>query len=190
MTDQEKRILDAAMRLAADRGWRELTLHDIADAAGVTLVELHASFPGKGALLAGLGRVADEAMLAQEGDEAGETHRDRLFDVVMRRFDALLPYREAIRRIGSDLRGDPSAALLLMCRINRSMALTLEAAGISSSGLRGLARTQVLAAIYARTFRTWLGDDSPDLAPTMAELDGRLRSAERLAGRFERPVAS
>lgn len=189
MTDQEKRILDAAMGLAAERGWRDLTLADMARAAEVTLAELHAAFPGKGALLSGIGRVADEVMLAGDGGDAEETPRDRLFDVVMRRFDALLPYRDAIRRIRSELRGDPSSVLTVLCRMNRSMSLTLEAAGISSSGLRGLARTQVLAAIYGRTFRTWLDDDSPDMAPTMAELDGQLRRAEGLAQRFGRPAA-
>ena len=191
MTDHEKRILDAVMGLAAERGWRDLTLAGMARAAGVTLSEFHAAFPDKGALLAGLGRAADAAMLA--GDDAAEgtdeTPRDRLFDVVMRRFDALLPYRDAIRRIRSELRADPSAVLALLCRMNRSMSLTLEAAGIPSSGLRGLVRTQVLAAIYGRTFRTWLDDDSVDRAPTMAELDGQLRRAESLAGRFGRRAA-
>lgn len=191
MTDHEKRILDAVMGLAAERGWRDLTLAGMARAAGVTLSEFHAAFPDKGALLAGLGRAADAAMLA--GDDAAEgtdeTPRDRLFDVVMRRFDALLPYRDAIRRIRSELRADPSAVLALLCRMNRSMSLTLEAAGIPSSGLRGLVRTQVLAAIYGRTFRTWLDDDSVDMAPTMAELDGQLRRAESLAGRFGRRAA-
>jgi hypothetical protein len=36
-----------------------------------------------------------------------------------------------------------------------------------------------LAAIYAATFRTWLADDDPGLARTMAALDRRLRRGER-----------
>ena len=35
------------------------------------------------------------------------------------------------------------------------------------------------AAAYLAAQRIWVGDDSPDLAPTMAELDRRLRGIER-----------
>lgn len=180
-TDQHRRIVEAALGLAAERGWRGLTMAEIASAAGVPLAGLYAAFPGKAAILAGLARSVDEAMLdLGVENEAEETVRDRLFDVVMRRFDALAPHREGLRRIMRDLPGDPATALLLAPRLNRSMAWTLEAAGISASGWRGLLRVQGLAAIYAATFRTWLADDSPDLSRTMADLDGRLRRAERL----------
>ena len=64
----------------------------------------------------------------------------------------------------------------------RSMALTLEAAGISSAGLSGLVKTQVLAALYLNTLRTFLHDEGADLARTMAVLDRALGKAETLAG--------
>ncbi|HSK41095.1 MAG TPA: TetR family transcriptional regulator [Arenibaculum sp.] len=188
-TDQHRRIVEATLGLAAERGWRSLTMAEIATAAGVPLAGLYAAFPSKGAILAGLARSVDEAMLEAAGETAGEaagggeaeeTARDRLFDVVMRRFDALAPHREGLRRIIRDLPGDPATALSVAPRLSRSMAWTLEAAGIPAGGWRGLLRVQGLAAVYAATFRTWLADDSPDLSRTMADLDGRLRRAERL----------
>lgn len=62
------------------------------------------------------------------------------------------------------------------------MALALELAGISSSGLSGALRVKGLLVAYGDAFRTWLGDDSQDLTPTMAALDRNLRRAEKLAG--------
>ncbi|HEV7369850.1 TetR family transcriptional regulator [Arenibaculum sp.] len=181
-TDPRRRVVDAAMKLAAERGWRDLTLAEIASAAGTTLSGLYPIFAGKPAVLAELGRIADEAMLADGGaDDPEETPRDRLFDVVMRRFDALAPYRPGIRRVIAELPGDPVPGLLLLPGIGRSMAWALEAAGLRSDGWRGLARVHGLTAIYARVFRVWLDDESPDLARTMAELDARLRRAERFA---------
>ena len=66
----------------------------------------------------------------------------------------------------------------------RSMAAMLETARISSSGVKGLVRTKGLAAIYLATLRVWLRDESPDMAKTMASLDGYLRRVEGLAGRL------
>jgi hypothetical protein len=57
----------------------------------------------------------------------------------------------------------------------------LTAAGISSTGGRGLIRAQALAFVWARVMRVWLDDDDPGLARTMAALDKRLREAERAA---------
>ena len=48
------RILDAALALAADHGWRDLTLGQIAAAAKVSLAQLHGAFPGKADILMGV----------------------------------------------------------------------------------------------------------------------------------------
>ena len=56
----------------------------------------------------------------------------------------------------------------------------LEAAGVSSSGLFGALRVKGLAMIYAEAYRVWLGDDSKDMAKTMATLDRALGRVERL----------
>ncbi len=43
--------------------------------------------------------------------EADERPRDRVFDLLMRRFDALRPYRDALEVLGRELPTDPLAAL-------------------------------------------------------------------------------
>jgi hypothetical protein len=62
-----------------------------------------------------------------------------------------------------------------------SMARMLEAAGLSARGPVGAVRTKGLAVVYANAVRAWLGDDSTDMASTMAALDKGLRQAERAA---------
>ncbi len=79
---------------------------------------------------------------------------------------------------------DPLAALCGALRLRRSMALTLEAARLSSSGLRGAVRIKGLALVYLSTLRVWLVDDSADKARTMAALDRRLRGVESLITRL------
>jgi hypothetical protein len=68
------------------------------------------------------------------------------------------------------------------CRLDRSMAWLQDAAGLRSGGLRPRLQRHILTAIYLKTLRIWLADDSTDLAKTMASLDKDLRRSESFAG--------
>jgi AcrR family transcriptional regulator len=167
------RLVDAALSLAARQGWRRTGLGEIAAEAGLPLAEAYAACPSKPAILVEFHRRIDRAALAAESD-AGEPTRDRLFDLLMRRFDTLAPHRDALRAILRDSMGDPTALLALPALLH-SMGWMLEAAGISAAGWQGRLRTQLLAGVYLSVFRSFLADDSADLARTMAALDRRLR---------------
>ncbi|MBC7906603.1 MAG: helix-turn-helix transcriptional regulator [Rhodospirillaceae bacterium] len=170
-------IVNAALSLAAERGWRGLALADIAERAKVPLTEVVEHFNSKADILDAYIRRIDQRML-EGGIEAGESPRDRLFDIIMRRFDAMAGDRRALRTILRQSGDDPWAVLCGGTRFLKSMALTLETGGISSSGLRGLALIHGLTAVYLYAFKTFLDDDSEDHARTMAALDKALRRAE------------
>ncbi len=184
--DPPKRVVDAALRLAAERGWSAIGLADIAAAAAMSLADLYALYPSKAAILEALSRDVDRQVLAGLDAAAAETPRDRLFDVLMKRFDALAAYREGLAAIARDARRDPAIMLCGAGQLLRSMAAMLEAAGISSAGLAGALKTKGLAAIYLATLRDWFRDDTEDKARTMAALDGRLRRAEPCVRWFDR----
>ncbi len=176
-----RRIISAALKLSAAKGWRSLSLACIADEAGVGLAELHRAFASKTAIFSGFLDTIDAKVLAGGKGDADEEPRDRLFDVLMRRFDALDPHKAAIAAILPETLFDPAAASVLAPRLIRSMAWMLEAAGLSSAGLGGRLRAKGLALVYMNALRVWLGDDSPDMAKTMAALDKGLKRAEGLA---------
>ena len=110
---------------------------------------------------------------------SADSARERLFDTLMRRFDALKPHRDAVRAIARDSVARP-AALLGMPILRRSMGWMLEASGISSAGCRGHLLSHLLAGLYLSVLRVFLDDDSPDLARTMAALDRGLKRGETL----------
>jgi AcrR family transcriptional regulator len=184
--DPGRHVIETALRLAAERGWAGLALADIAAAAKLPLADLYASYPSKTAILVALSRLVDRQVLAGLEAGADESTRDRLFDLIMKRFDALVPYREGLSAVARDAGSDPLAALCGLGQLARSMALMLEAAGVSSSGIAGALRTKGLGAIYLATMRDWFRDDSADKARTMAALDARLRRAESWASRLDR----
>jgi AcrR family transcriptional regulator len=179
--DPAQAVLDAALRLAATIGWRHATLADIASEAGLTLAELYALYPSKASILAAIMHRADEQVLRGADGEAGEESvRDRLFDVVMRRFDALAPHKDALRNIVRDVACDPMESACVALSMGRSLTWMLESAGVRSGGLAGAARVKGLGAIYLATMRVWLNDDSEDQGKTMAALDRHLARAERM----------
>ena len=140
-------IVDALMNLAATRPWNEIEIADIAQTAGVSLAEFRDLFPSKGAVLGGLSRVIDRQVLEETTDDlAGEPARERIFDVIMRRLDALEPYKPALRRIFRELRYDPlSLAALHQVAVN-SMRFMLAAAGITTEGPLGTLKLQGMVA--------------------------------------------
>ena len=179
--DIPRHIVATALDLAATQGWRDTTLADIAAAAKLSLADVRAHYASKTAIVAAFAQGIDAEVLAgQDPDLGDQPPRDRLFDVVMRRFDALAPHKAAVRAIARDSLCDPRAALRGACVLERSMAWMLEAAGLGAQGVRGLVRVKGLALVYVAVLRVWLDDDSEDSAATMAALDRRLRQAESL----------
>lgn len=189
--DIEDRLIDAMLALAETEGWRGLTVAAIARDAGVSLADLHPRYGSRVSILTAFVRRIDRTVMAGDfGFSPEDTKRDRLFAVLMRRFDALLPHREALRRIRSGLLVDPLAAAAVLPVFGCSMAWMLETAEIASDGCAGHARTAGLAGVWVKTMRVWLNDDTADLAQTMAALDRNLgragRCAEMLFGRAPR----
>ncbi len=183
----QDRMVDAALALAAERPWQEVSLREIAEASGLPLAEAYRCGASKQAILEVFLRRIDAAVLAEGAMEPEEgSARDRVFDILMRRFDALQPYRKALASILLAQTRDPAGALAGLAALQRSMTWMLEAAGLEAEGLRGLARTRGLTLLYLATLRTWLRDESLDLAKTMAALDGYLRRLEVLLRRLPR----
>jgi len=173
------RIVRAAFDLAATEGWGRADLSRVAAAAKVSLAKLHGEFPTKAAILDAFMRDIDQAVLAAGSADVDDCPRDRLFEVLMRRFDALAPHKAGVAAVLRD-GCDPTVALIGLPCFLRSMAWMIEAAGLSSGGISGLARVNGLGLIYANTVRVWLRDDSPDMGKTMAALDQGLGRADAL----------
>jgi AcrR family transcriptional regulator len=177
--DPRKAGVTALLALAAERDWDEISLTDIAARAEITLSQLRGAFPSKGAILAAYAREVDQFVL--DGIDAGmenEPARERLFDVLMRRIDALAPHKAAMKSIMKGLRRDPLALVAINQMLVNSMRWMLVAASIDAEGPLGTARAQGLAVAWSRILNVWLDDEDEGLARTMSTVDKELRSGE------------
>lgn len=182
-TTEREKIIAALLAILPEKPFQAIGLADIAAAAGVSLAQLRDEFPSTLAILAAHVKATDRAVLADDlSDMADEPVRERLFDVLMRRLEVLAPHREAMGSLLRSARRDPPLAVALNGLARRSQQWMLTAAGIGASGPRGMIRAQGLAVLFAPVLRTWIDDDDPGQARTMAALDRALGRGQRFAG--------
>jgi AcrR family transcriptional regulator len=183
--DPRSRIIDALMELAAERNFEEITLSDICHRASVSLSQFRDLFPSKGAVLGALSRKFDKAVLDGTGDDlVGEPAKERLFDVLMRRLDAMAPYKAGLEGVARWARREPLAAAPLNRMSLNSMRFMLEAAGLESEGGLGALKLQGLVLAWLRVLDVWFRDEDADLSRTMAALDRELERGSKVVARL------
>lgn len=160
----------------AELGWRRAGVADAARLGGLSAEDIRAAAGDRIDALAWLqDRVAAEA--AAGAAEAVGSVRERLFDGLMRGFDAAQAQRGAVLAIWASR--DPGVLLLLAGRGGLHVRRLAQGAGVDVDGPRGQLRLAGLAALIAQAFAAWRKDESADMAATMAELDRLLERAER-----------
>ena len=186
LTSSRNKIIDAALRLAAEDGWAGLSLERISRQAGVGLGDFRKEFSAKADILAAFTRAVDDAVLAKASPaDASVAPRDRLFDILMTRFETMAPYKPGLKRIREAMHRSLTDGAVQLGASARSLYWMLAASGIDVEGSRGAIRVPAVMAVYARVFDIWLEDDDPGLARTMAALDSRLRRGERAMQRLD-----
>ena len=175
--------IDALMALLADRPIEQIGLGDIARQAGLSLAELRTEFGSVMSILAAHVKDIDRKVLAGDtADMTDEPVREKLFDVLMRRLEALTPHKAAIRSLMRSSLRNPGLAVVMNGFATRSTSWMMTAAGISTAGPKGMVRAQALTLLYARVLATWVDDEDPGLARTMSVLDRELSRGQRWSG--------
>jgi AcrR family transcriptional regulator len=177
------RIVAAFLALLGEHAFEDIGYPDIAEHAGVSLSDMRGMFGSKLSMIGAWLRSIDQTVLSGgDADMAEEPPRERLFDVLMRRIEALAPHRPAIRSLMRSARRHLGLALALNSLAVRSQRWMLAAADIAGSGPQGAVRAQGMALLFARVVRTLLDDEDEGLARTMAALDRALDRAQRWSG--------
>lgn len=198
MTDPQPdivlRLTDAMLAHVADQGWHGLTLEDVATRAGLTRADAYAVCPDRVHLLELFARRMDLASVSGIGPapDDPEARYDQLLDILMMRFEALLPHRESVAKILQDAVREPATWVGILPQSQRSFMFLAGQAGYPQDGLRGRLLAKALSAVWVSTQRVWLRDESDGLGETMHALDRNLRRAletlEPVLGRGYRPA--
>lgn len=179
------RVIDAVMALATEMDWDRIGLAEIAERADMPLFELRDLFPSKGAILGAFARRIDHEVLTQLGGDQERPIAERLRDVMMLRFRALEPYRQALKAMSLSLGRDPLAISALNQVALNSMRYMLAASGIDGEGPLGFVKTQGAVLAFARAMDHWFKDETEDKVETRNFLEGEIRRGGFIVGRIE-----
>ncbi|MFN9008810.1 MAG: hypothetical protein ACK5WH_06705 [Hyphomonadaceae bacterium] len=181
-----KALGEAALALCAEKSWVDVGLLSLCQDAGQSLSACAEAGITRFSVAEYLDQKLDRAMLEAVADiEAEAPSRDRLFDVIMARFDAMQDQRAAWVSILEADAQEPAASFARAARRLRTAAWALEAIGISTDSLKATARVIGLARRLRKIEALWLKDDA-DLSKTMAGLDQTLRESEDWLDRGEK----
>jgi hypothetical protein len=173
----------AALAFAAASPWREATLVRLADAASRPVGDFYGASVGEAV------DCVEEAFDRAIGEDLdklvpSQSVRDRLFELIMRRFEAMEPHRAAVLAMEQGGDRDPVIMAAAHQRHVRCARWVLALAGLEADGMTGQARAQGLGVIIGQARAAWRGDEAGDVAKTMASLDKNLRRAEEMFGRW------
>lgn len=185
--DTARRIVDMALQLGEQQGWRRLHLHEIAAALPLPLATLLRLFPDQDAIAEAWFDRADAALLAcaERPDWPSRRPRERLEVALLAWWASLAPHRQlSAQMLGYKLQPEhlhlQGRGLL---RISRTVQAWREVAWLRSHGWRREAEEALLSAIFVSSFLRWL--QSP--AHGQAWLAAQLRLAHGLAQRLAPP---
>lgn len=180
-----EKALIAALELAGERGWRTLTLRDIAEAADMDLSDFH-GVASKDTLVDAASGYFDKAML--DGDvDTDDRARERLFDVIMLRFEAMEPYREGLTSLMTYRERSPARIGALLGARQASAHWALIAAGLDDDEGAPISLKEIaIAWAIRKAENAWRKETSADFSRTMSVLDRELRSADERMGWLSR----
>lgn len=179
----KEKAFKSCLDVIETEGWKNFSFAKASQHSGIPLKVFHEHFSSPAEVMILLFHKIDQELLDHQ-DLALESlsPKDALFELLMARFEAAEKYKPVLKSFWKDWILAPEDTPALACHGFSSMAWMLEAAGLSSRGLKGILRVQGLTTLYLLTLRVWLADDGPDLGKTMTYLDKGLTRLEKLAG--------
>jgi ubiquinone biosynthesis protein COQ9 len=178
----KERVIQASLDLASAYPWNDVHMSHIAAQSEYELLDVMAIFPEKMDILHAYERQIDHAVMDVMGDafDGGDTPRDKIFDVLMERFDVLNDNRASVLSMLNAVTLDPKQMIVTAPWVPQSMIKMMALADVDANGIKGTMRVAGVSMAYLKTLRDWAGDNSADMAQTMASLDNALGYVEKI----------
>lgn len=170
-------IARVCLELLPETGWDSLELKALAHHAGMPLKTISDRIAKKSDIIPMIVQLIDAETEALAGRQDINTPReDRLFDVLMSRFEALQKYRDAVLLLASHIKRTPELAYVMYIAQTDSMRRMYQWIQPSNKKNQSPYSHYILLIIYNFAFVKWARDSSPDLSFTMTSLNYSIRT--------------
>ena len=178
--NKKEKLITLGFKLIEKKGWKYFSLKSLAKANKSDLETIKIFFRNKSQFLESFSEMIDNKVLADIDKEEFNKNsiKDNLFELIMLRFENLNNYKTGLKILLSDLKKSPVELKKIVKKVLDSMDLFLEIANVKNNYLMDFIKVNIIFIIYSYVFKVWLGDQSPEMSKTMAELDKWLSEAE------------
>ena len=178
--NKKEKLITLGFKLIEKEGWKYFSLKSLAKANKSDLETIKIFFKNKSQFLESFSEMIDDKVLADIDKEEFNKNsiKDNLFELIMLRFENLNNYKTGLKILISDLKKSPVELKKIVKKVLDSMDLFLEIANVKNNYLMDFIKVNIIFIIYSYVFKVWLGDQSPEMSKTMAELDKWLSEAE------------
>jgi ubiquinone biosynthesis protein COQ9 len=180
--DMKAKVIQASLDLASAHPWNDVHMAHIATRSECDLSDVQAIFPEKMDILHAYERQIDAQVIDAMNDAFDDTDspRDKIFDVLMERFDVLNDNRASVLSMLNAVTLDPKQMMVTAPWVPQSMIKMMILADMDTNGIKGTMRVAGVSIAYLKTLRDWVNDNSVDMAQTMAGLDNALGYVEKI----------
>lgn len=185
--DKKFNLINKAFKIIEKIGWESFSFHKLAEEEKISVLDVNKVLKTKTILLREFSLMIDSGVEKNFDlkDLENSSTKDNLFELIMLRLELMTPYKKALYNIIDAFKNDLSAYKTVSCTIHSSLDFYLELTNsYDGSFLDGLKKNTLLI-IYARTFMTWMNDNSDEMTKTMSELDKMLSFSERALKSFK-----
>lgn len=178
-------LREALWPALAERDYLQLTLHALADEAGISHTQAVLAAGSIERVLCSALQEIDDGVLAQSAadfadDESASMH-EKLLEGLTQRFEAYADKRLALQSVAKACLRQPTLGLMLATNLESFVDRLLSLCGDNVSGFTRTARLKGVCGVFLKASTAWQRDDSPDLAKTLKTLDRDLKTAAEWA---------
>ena len=177
--NKEFYIVEKAFQIVQKKGWEKFSLQDLSKEK-IKESEINSYFKNKNEIIDKFSFMIDSLVESKVNlnDFKISSKKDNLFELIMLRLDEMRPYKDPLTKIVDAAKQNPCLLSRISNNVLNSMDFYLELTSSYNETPVDFLKKNTLFFIYSFTFKTWLMDDSDDLASTRAELDRLLSISE------------
>ena len=178
--NREHELIKEAFVVIERVGWDKFSLLDLLKKEKITEKEVNSFFKNKSDVIDKFSIMIDSVVESKinTDDFRISSKKDNLFELIMMRLEEMKIYKKSLKKIIESAKKNPILLSRISNNVMNTMDFYLELTSCYNDTPIDFLKKNTLFFIYSFAFRTWLKDETDDLASTMAELDRLLTMSE------------
>jgi hypothetical protein len=178
--NREHDLIKEAFVVIERVGWDKFSLLDLLKKEKITEKEVNSFFKNKSDVIDKFSIMIDSVVESKINidDFRISSKKDNLFELIMIRLEEMKIYKKSLKKIIESAKKKPILLSRISNNVMNTMDFYLELTSCYNDTPIDFLKKNTLFFIYSFAFRTWLKDETDDLASTMAELDRLLTMSE------------